>query len=404
MPREKEDLGAGWSQQKGRAPERARDERDRNLCRGAPRRPRRSRPREDQKGHGGRGEARREGRDHLELRNARVQLLKAHQEDRKAVRGKHMVVEGRRARRVNMGRHDQAGTREGRTGRRDGKDRYREKAAHLFKRIRPAFASGWCPNRLHRRLGRALAADPHDGRVGEVGAETLLRAQAPAERLEHAQGDLLLRATAAADEVAVSLNVRAMPARHAIVEMRVSDVAEILERLEVAVDGRRVDLRMPRADLARDLLRGGVMARALERVEHETALHCHPLSLRADLVRNTHIPRLPQSQASCKSPLLRELAITCTSWTSVSSCCFLGWPRSASGMASTGTTSPRSPTSRAPRARATPRRTFRPARRCPLTGTRPTSCAGTSINMPQRGRARCTRSRSPASRTRSVTR
>src|SRR5438876_10453356 len=44
------------------------------------------------------------------------------------------------------------------------------------KRIRPAFASRWCPNRLHRRLGRALAADPHDGRVGEVGAETLLRA------------------------------------------------------------------------------------------------------------------------------------------------------------------------------------------------------------------------------------
>jgi hypothetical protein len=41
-------------------------------------------------------------------------------------------------------RDDQAGTREGRAGRRERKDRYCEKAAHLMKRIRLAFASGWC--------------------------------------------------------------------------------------------------------------------------------------------------------------------------------------------------------------------------------------------------------------------
>ncbi len=48
--------------------------------------------------------------------------------------------------------------------------------------------------------------------------------------------------------------------------MRVGHIAEILEGFEVAVDRRGIDLRMARADLARDLFRGGVMPRALERV------------------------------------------------------------------------------------------------------------------------------------------
>ena len=135
----------------------------------------------------------------------------------------------------------------------------------------------------------------------QVGAEPLLGAQSPAERLERAERDLLLRAAAAADEMAMSLDVRAMPSRHAIVEMRVGHIAEILEGFEVAVDGRGIDLRMARADLARDLFRRGVVPRALERVEHQTALHRHPLSLRADLVRHAHAATLRQSQASCKS-------------------------------------------------------------------------------------------------------
>ncbi len=100
----------------------------------------------------------------------------------------------------------------------------------------------------------------------QVGAKPPLGAQSPAERLERAERDLLLRAAAAADEMAMSLDVRAMPSRHAIVEMRVGHIAEILEGFEVAVDRRGIDLRMARADLARDLFRGGVMPRALERV------------------------------------------------------------------------------------------------------------------------------------------
>ena len=155
-------------------------------------------------------------------------------------------------------------------------------------------------------LGRALAADAHDGRMRQVGAKPLLGAQSPAgvsppERLERAEGNLLLRAALAANEMAMSLDVRAMPSRHAIVEMGVSHIPEILKGFEVAVDRRGIDLRMARADVARDLFRRGVMPRALERVEHQTALNRHPLSLRADLVGHAHAPTVRQVQASCKS-------------------------------------------------------------------------------------------------------
>ena len=67
-----------------------------------------------------------------------------HEEDGEPVRGEDVVVEGRRAGRIDVRRHDQAGTREGRTRRSEREDRYREKAVHLMKRIRPAFASGRC--------------------------------------------------------------------------------------------------------------------------------------------------------------------------------------------------------------------------------------------------------------------
>ena len=126
--------------------------------------------------------------------------------------------------------------------------------------------------------------------MSEVGAEALLRSQAPTERLERAEWDLLFRAAAAAHKMSVSLDVGAMPARHAIVEVRVGHIAETLERFQVAVYGRGIDLRMSRADLARDLFRRRVVARALERIEHQPALDRHPLSLRADLVRHAHVP------------------------------------------------------------------------------------------------------------------
>src|SRR5207302_9551817 len=137
----KEGLGPRRSEKKWRAPERARDERDRDLGRGPSRGSRKSRPREDQQGQGDRREAHREWRDHLKFLSAGVELLKVHQEDGEAVCREHVIVERRRARRIDVRRDDQAGTREGRTGRRERKDRYREKAAHLFTgygpRLRP---------------------------------------------------------------------------------------------------------------------------------------------------------------------------------------------------------------------------------------------------------------------------
>src|ERR687887_2386094 len=94
-------------------------------------------------------------------------------------------------------------------------------------------------------LGRAFPADADDRGVSEVRAEALLAPQAPSQRLQKAQRDLLFGAAAAADEVTVALDVRAVPSGHAVVEVGVRDVPELLERLEVAIDGGRVDLRIP---------------------------------------------------------------------------------------------------------------------------------------------------------------
>ena len=77
----------------------------------------------------------------------------------------------------------------------------------------------------------------------------------------------------------MTFDVGAMPPRDAIVEVGVGHVAEILERLEVAVHGGGIDLRMARADLPRDLLRRGVVTRTLKGIEHQATLHRHPLSL-----------------------------------------------------------------------------------------------------------------------------
>src|SRR5216110_3003708 len=186
--------------------------------------------------------------------------------------------------------------------------------------------------------------------------------------------------------MAMSLDVRAMPTRHPIVEMRVGHIAEVLEGFEVPVDRRGIDLRMARADLARDLFRRGVMPRALKRVEHQTALHRHPLSLRADLVRHAHAADSAVIASVLQESLSRQLAITCRVWTSASLSCFSVWPRSDFATALTGTTSRRSPTSPARRARATPRRTCRPGRRCLLTDTSPPSFVATSTTTPRGGR------------------
>ena len=141
MGRGKEGLGAGRAEQERRAPQRVRDERDRKIGRRPARGPRKTRPREDEQAHRN-GQARREGGVHRQLLNAVVQLLKVHQENGEPIRREHVVVEGRRARWIDVRRDDQAGTREGGTCRRESEDRYREKPAHLTQRIRLAFASG----------------------------------------------------------------------------------------------------------------------------------------------------------------------------------------------------------------------------------------------------------------------
>jgi hypothetical protein len=52
-----------------------------------------------------------------------MELLKTHQEDGEAIRREHMVVEGRRAGRIDVRRHDEASTGESRSGCGEGEDR-----------------------------------------------------------------------------------------------------------------------------------------------------------------------------------------------------------------------------------------------------------------------------------------
>src|SRR2546430_16051711 len=92
-----EGLGAGWTEEKRRAPERARYERNRDVSRRSPGGPRKTRPREDEQAHRDRREAGEAGL-HREPLHAVVQLLTAHQEDGEEVGGEHVVVAGRRRR------------------------------------------------------------------------------------------------------------------------------------------------------------------------------------------------------------------------------------------------------------------------------------------------------------------
>src|SRR2546430_1579486 len=85
----------------------------------------------------------------------------------------------------------------------------------------------------------------------------------------------------AADEVAVPVRVGEMPSRHAVLEVRMCDEAELLERLEVAVDGRWIDLRVLTTDPRRDLFGRRVMLRLLQCLEDEAALDGHALARRA---------------------------------------------------------------------------------------------------------------------------
>ena len=144
----------------------------------------------------------------------------------------------------------------------------------------------------------------------QVGAEAMLVPKPAREGLQHGDRDLLLGTAAPADEVAVALGVGAVPARDAVVEMRVGDVAKRLERLEVPVHSGRVDLRMTRANACRDVLRRHVMARALQRLQDQAALDRHPHAARTQTLVDPHRASVAQTRACCNRPLLRLFAIS----------------------------------------------------------------------------------------------
>ena len=133
----------------------------------------------------------------------------------------------------------------------------------------------------------------------QIGLEAVLCLETAGEWRQHAHRDLVLGAAGAADEVTVPVLAGKMPAGQPVLEVGVRDVAEALERLEVPVHGRRIYLRMLLADTRGDVLCGRVMTRALERVEYETALHCHALALRAYAVGDVHQVQLSRDSERC---------------------------------------------------------------------------------------------------------
>src|SRR5688572_22211910 len=116
----------------------------------------------------------------------------------------------------------------------------------------------------------------------------MVEPQPACERLEESERKLLLGATAAADEVPVALGVCAVPPRDAVIEVRVGDIPQLLERFEVSIDGRRVDLRMARADTRCDVVCRDVVTRALECVHDQSALDGHPFAARMYAVVELH--------------------------------------------------------------------------------------------------------------------
>jgi hypothetical protein len=103
--------------------------------------------------------------------------------------------------------------------------------------------------------------------VGGVDAEAVLRHRRLAQLGEQRRGDLGEAPAAFADEMAVVDRSHVVD-RRSVAEVGVGDDAELLELLEIAVDGRRVDIWSSGLDRARERLRGRVLG-ALEEGTNE---------------------------------------------------------------------------------------------------------------------------------------
>ncbi len=122
----------------------------------------------------------------------------------------------------------------------------------------------------------------------QIRPKAVVVTQPAGERFEQADRKLLFGTAAAAHEVAVTLSVGSVPARDAVVEVRVGHVAELLERFEVPVDGGGIDLRVTCSDAGRDLVRRHVMTRTLQRIQNEPALDGHAFAAGVQPLVNTH--------------------------------------------------------------------------------------------------------------------
>ena len=90
------------------------------------------------------------------------------------------------------------------------------------------------------------------------------------------------RVAAAADQMDVRLLGRRVVGRSAVIEMGMGDETELLEELEVAVDGRDVDRMSSGTDFDADVFRGRV-TEPRDRFQDELALRGQPIATLAQL-------------------------------------------------------------------------------------------------------------------------
>lgn len=150
----------------------------------------------------------------------------------------------------------------------------------------------------------------------EIRPEAMIGPQLPLERLEVGEIDLFLAPARPADEVTMPFDARAMPACHSSIDVRVRDRTEPFERLEVAIDGRGIDLGVPSADVTGDLLGRRVVPRPGQRLENEAALQGHPPAVLPYLLFHAHVAIVAQKPVPCNKVLLQPVAITFVVWPS----------------------------------------------------------------------------------------
>src|SRR5204863_10221841 len=126
----------------------------------------------------------------------------------------------------------------------------------------------------------AVAADAEYRRMVQSGLEAVALAQPRSQRLDHLVGELLPPPTLEADEVVMPVVADIFVLDLPGAEVGLRDEPLLLQPGQRAVDRRDIDVGVYGAHALVDHL-GGLVAAALNRLEHHQALRREPLAARA---------------------------------------------------------------------------------------------------------------------------